>query len=225
MALHSREDFCTLCGITSRELSTYISRGHAVPSGNVFDDTIPQNDEFIKKRAEIIKKKKAKETESSSNTKAVKPPIKTHHLGSPNYTKIKQHQHTEPSTEDIEKIPLVELERRQKVLYIEKTAEEIEKLKLHNAKASGESIPSELVKGVVSVLAKSFITSFHNGAESLLITMSKKMDIDRVQLAEFKGELLKIINESIHKTVDDSKRQISNIVQEYAIQRGPGEKE
>lgn len=218
MALHTREDFCELTGIKSREVSTYISRGKIVLSGELFDDTIPQNAEFIKKRAEIMSKKKGIE----QTPPETKPEYKN---VSPNYANLKTPKYVPPAPGTEDKTPIIELERAKLILQNIKTTEEIEKLRLHNAKASGESIPTELVKVIFAQHSKSVITSFHNGAENLLIEISKKLGMDRSVLAEFKGVLVKIINDAVDKSITESKKQIGNVVKEYAVKREQGEKE
>jgi hypothetical protein len=217
MALYKREDFCKLIGLQSRELSTYIKRGKVFLSGELIDDAITQNAEFMQKRAEILLKKNG----------GTAPPVTTevHNQVSPNYQNIKHHQFKEVPPPAGDKTPIVELERTKLILGNIKTTEEIEKIRLHNAKAAGESIPIDVVKVVVAQLAKGFITSFQNSSENFLIEISKKVGMDRVMLADSKGLLFKNINEAINKAVDESKKQITDIVKEYAIKKEQGERE
>lgn len=218
MSLLTKKEFCVLTGLKPRQISIYVGRGKIFLSGDLIDESVQQNAEFIKQRAELMANKVPTGTINTKTTKE-------HKLVSPNYANIKVPKHKAHTDSHGEKTPLVELERIQKGLTIEKTIEEVEKLRLHNAKAAGESIPIDVVKVVVAQLAKGFITSFQNGSENFLIEISKKVGMDRVMLADSKGKLFKTINESINKAVDESKKQISDIVKEYAIKKEPGEKE
>lgn len=217
MALYKREDFCALTGLQSRELSTYIKRGKVFLSGDLIDDAITQNAEFMQKRAALLLKK------NGGDPAVVKT---THHDDvSPNYKNIKAHKFSDVPPAPGDKTPIVELERTKLILGNIKTTEEIEKIRLHNAKAAGESIPIDTVKVVVAQLAKGFITAFQNSSENFLIEISKKVGMDRVVLADSKGLLFKNINDAINKAVDESKKQITDIVKEYAVKKEPGEKE
>lgn len=213
MALHTKKKFCELVGIATKDLSNYIKRGKVVLSGELIDDEIKENVEFIKKRAEL----KVKEVIEKSS-----PANHEHKAASPNYEKIKTYIHenrTEPSD-----LSIVELEKIKKTLDIDKITEEIEILKKKNEKLAGESIPTDLVKMLFAQYSKSVATSFHTAADNFLMEISKKHDIDREEMAKLRGELIKKINEANHKSIEDSQKMISNIVSEFTAKKQQGEK-
>lgn len=214
MPLHTKPDFCTLTGIKPKDLSIYVKRGKVVLSGDLVDDTIKENIDFIKKRAarmvESVSEKTTSVTEDHKNV-------------SPNYSSIKTYIHE--NRHEAPALGIVELEKIKKVLDIDKITEEIEILRKKNEKLAGESIPTDLVKVVFAQHSKSIATSFHVAADNFLMDISKKHDIDRVELAKLRGILIKKINEAIDKSIEDSKKQIYNIVVQYSDKKQQGEKE
>lgn len=215
MALLTKDEFCALTGIEKRSITTYVSRGKIILSGELIDQEIPQNQEFIKYRQDKFSDKIVKKPDA----------VKQYTDVSPNYSKIKSPEYKPPSDDGGSKVSIYNLDVQQKMLSIEKTAEEIEKLRLHNAKASGESIPTELVTVVFAQFSKSITTSFKNSVENILTELMHKSGISDNILAQYKGILINEINSGVDRAVNESQHQIKNIVSEYAVKREQGEKE
>jgi hypothetical protein len=214
MALLTKEEFCELTGIEKRSIPTYVKRGKIILSGELIDQEIPQNQEFIKHRLDKFADKIQKKT----------PEVKQYNNVSPNYSNIKAPEY-KPPTEQKQSGSIYSLEVEHKQLLIQKTAEEIEKLKLHNAKAAGESIPTDMVIVVFAQFSKSITTSFKNSVENILTELAHKQGISDNILAQYKGLLIREINSGVDRAVNESQHQISNIVNEYIVKREQGEKE
>lgn len=215
MALLTKDEFCELTGIEKRSITTYVGRGKIILSGELIDQDIPQNKEFIKYRQDKFSDKIGKKPTE---------PVKQYNDVSPNYSKIKPPDY-KPAQENDAKISIYNLDVQQKILLIEKTTEEIEKLRLHNAKASGESIPTELVTVVFAQFSKSITTSFKNSVENILTELMHKLGVADNILAQYKGILINEINAGVDRAVNESQHQIKNIVNDYSVKREQGEKE
>ena len=96
---------------------------------------------------------------------------------------------------------------------------------LKEEKMIGASIPTELVKMVFAQHSKSITSAFHTGADNFLMEISKTKGLNRNELAEMRGALILIINKAVDKSIEESKKSISNIVQEFSVKKEVGEKE
>lgn len=70
MSLHTKKEFATLCGLTTNKLSVYHSRNKFLLTGDLIDDTLPQNKEFLiyhseKNRGKLAAQRPEKNTPSA----------------------------------------------------------------------------------------------------------------------------------------------------------------
>jgi hypothetical protein len=215
MPKFTKAEFASLCGLSTSNITTYISRGKIVMTDELIDDSISQNGGFLEKRREALKKEVHEVDETvSTETKEVK-------TDKPKAAKVKELK----TDGDIEGSGYHQLEKKKKALDIQKITEEIEILKVKKDKLHGIVIPTELVKMVMSQFSASISTSFKNGAENWLIEISKTAGLNRTQVAEARGKLIKVINNAVNEAVDASKKMVAQIQAEHTEKREVGEKE
>jgi hypothetical protein len=102
--------------------------------------------------------------------------------------------------------------------------QQIELNRLKIEKLSGDLIPTELVRVVFAQHFKNVSTSFHQAADGFISNIVKITGMDRQQMAGLRSELIRIVNESINEGVDESKKNVDQIVGEYSQTRGQGER-
>lgn len=248
MAIYTRKEFSELCGMTPGNLSNYVKRGHVLPNADDMIDTSEmKNAYFFEKRRSMppkpvkIIEPKVPEVVNSENPEVAEaiisepveelPPIKVHPQPvNINPKKLPTKKISDANTYvDSNYDPAVvrrfELENAQKDANLRKTLKEIAILELKEQKQRGEVIPTDIVMPIMAQHFKSVTTEFKQGAEQLLVILQAKHGFSRDQMAEYRGNLIKIINDSIKKAVAESEKSIENIVSEYSTKKGVGERE
>jgi hypothetical protein len=192
MATHSKKEFAELCGTTTRHLSIYIKRKKVVVSDvGLIDDTVPQNNLFLKKRAAKPKQKVDK---------------------APDPAKIAR---------DVELKELLAMEKEAKQLAILSKRKEQTLLDARIQKMHGVLIPTDLVKNLFAQHFREVSTSFKQGIDGILSEIGKKAKLNGNQMAEIRGRMVKILNESVERSVNNSKKSVQNVVTEYQTTKNP----
>lgn len=208
MAKVSRKLFAEICGVKPNYLNNYIGRKKVhVGNDNLIDDSLPMNAEFKSNR---VRKK-----EEPKKEKFEPLPLTAEEL------KLKKQQSEIEAQAATKKY---NLEQQLKELAIEKAEQEVELNKIKIAKAQGEVIPTDLVKVVFAQHSKSITVSFHQGADNFISQIAKRTGMKREEMASLRGELIKVVNQSVKDSIKESKVAIKNIVSEYSEKRGVGER-
>jgi hypothetical protein len=203
----SKKKFAELCGMPTNALAVYIRRKKIEVQNDEIDLGSEVNRLFLEK-----------------------------HGGKENYTppapkskiKVEVPEETPESIEQNSTAPrtnltLTQLEREKKLADLQKVEVDTRIAKLREEKLMGQNIPTDLVKGVVTQLSKSFVSKFKDGAENILISVSKMKGLSNEEMAKLRGELVAIINESIKNSVGDCKRAVTSIINTYSNSRQVGE--
>lgn len=119
---------------------------------------------------------------------------------------------------------LVELEKTLKELDRDKRKKEISLLTLKESKLKGELIPVHLVADLITVYAKSINDEFLQVNRQIINEISHRKRLSSTEQAEIKSQLTGILNKSISKAKDQTKKQMAKIINEYSETRGPGER-
>lgn len=153
MSSLTKKEFAKQCGLTTRELSVYISREKVILTRNKIDDTLPENVEFMesKKGKGLVKKLDIilKPPMTKEEQKVIEARLKEQDKRSKLNTNIKERD-------------------------LEKVNEEIELLKIKRLKLEGLVIPLEPIRNLMSQEFKQFVISFQQGADILIMEISKK---------------------------------------------------
>jgi hypothetical protein len=222
MAKYKQVEFAELCNITRGQVSVYVKRGNLVIEDGVLDDRHPINNIFIQKRrakqsgapeparaAASVPKPKPRpsdfendEDDFNSDTEAKKRQKNRKRSGESDY-----------GTELI----------RQQELKNEKVLEEIALLRKRNMKMDGEAIPTSAVLSVISFFGKAYTDGTQQFMDNFLNSISARKGLSSAEYAEFRGTIIKGINEIATRANRESKKNISNIIQEFSNSRGVGE--
>ncbi len=227
MAYLTRSEFAERCGLPKKTARAYISqnikRGKIIPTsdGKLIDDTIPQNIEFLQKE---IEKNSAKVLE-----KEPKAPILRMIRPDPDFSKIQDDiEDLDLSADEQDEIdsntPLSALDKKYKLALLKKVKVDTRINEHKEAKLKGDVIPIDLARIIVAQLSQSFVTEFKNTAEDILTLFSKRKQMNTNEIAEIRGGLIECINSGAESAVKLAQQGISNIADEYAIKRSPGER-
>ena len=216
MAKYTRREFYELCGVSKAYLANYIKRGTVIiGEDGLIDDKNLYNKAFKDKRVGVPKVEEAPKPTPKPTLKPKKTTATRKRKAVPD---------SSPDRELEESNERWNLDREIKQAELRKKEEEIKKLQAQNAKLSGEQIPTELVKVVFSQHFKSVTTAFHQGADNFIATIAKQTDMTKAQSANLRSDLIAIVNQSVDEAIELSKESVDNIVNEYKMVRGKGER-
>jgi hypothetical protein len=197
MALRTKAETARYLGVTNQYISTNIERKRLVVTkdGMIDDQNIINKDLISKKLAE----------------KLILPPKQP---------EKKKRGRKPKNYESIEAVPelsvdaSLSLDAQKKQAEIIRIAASTEKLKLEIQKIRGQSIPTELVQGVISALGQSFQTAYKNGSTLLVMNIAHQTRMTSEQETKFKTELIELINESHLNAINEAKRMVKQIIQQ-----------
>src|SRR5262249_54495412 len=89
-------------------------------------------------------------------------------------------------------------ERRDKI----KRERELAEAKLN--RMAGRMIPTDMVIGLFREHFRSFTDAFRNGSENILTEIAQKAKLNRNDIAELRGQFVKIINNAVDEGVESS---------------------
>lgn len=228
MAFLSTVEFAERCNLSQGNLSNYKARGKCRMTGDFYDDKDPINSMFLAARDAIAAKKKLGIKTARGNRwkekpkkKAVKekktepdfggfvpddlPPNKKQLPPEPN-----RQQYSQSDDDDGGGLQVVKM--KADIARIN-SVRELNQLKIQ--KQQGELIPTELVRPVIAQLAKSLASNFKSGADNLIVEISHRKKMTGAELADLRAILVGIVNDSISKSVKDSKKMSEHIARDY----------
>ena len=194
MALYTRAQFADLCGKKRGHVTTYVTRGKLIVENDMIDDEHPVNK--LQKEKWLSK------------------------MSAPVAVAIDELSTPDESSEVIKRRPsnkgaeLTDLEKEKKRAEIAKIKSATAKTELQTAKLRGESVPTDYVKNIISVLGHSLQSSYKNGAEILLLEFAQKAKLAPEVESEMKGRLIDLVNKSQRAAIIEAKKALSALVEE-----------
>lgn len=203
MALYTRKEFYEKCGIQKAHLNVYIQRGKVILSSEgLIDDTIEKNRIFYERQL-----------------------IKLQVNGIPvKKTVTEEKPEAEKRTDNFNSKIVFELEQKLKQAELEKKEVDTRIALLKEEKLRGIVIPTDIVTMLFAQHFKSMSVEFNQGADNLITEFSKMAELNITQISELRGKLIAIVNDAIHRGIEESKKSVKNIVAEYSEKKGVGEK-
>lgn len=201
MAIYKKGEFAKLCGVGNSAITNAIKRYQLVDKNGRIDTSIPTNYDYMM----VARARNGMDSESIpdnpasviSKMKAIeKPPAK----------KTVTEKTNDSSTYD--------LERKKKLADIEKKQVDIRIALLTEQKLKGESIPTSIVKEIITQMSKSFIETYRDSSEQFVINIAHKNRLTADQSAEMKGELIRMINKSHDDAISEAQAALKAIVQQ-----------
>lgn len=232
MAFHTKKDFADLCYIPTNMLSVYIKRKKVIVKNDLINDSVAENADFLKKMqakgpsSAFISTAAAKKEEEKPAEKPEKPakrPPKTED-SDPDSAENSNKNLFKPG-EDLLNLNDYQLDREIKLRDIAKKEVDTRIAILKEEKMLGTNIPTDLVKGVVSNLTKTFIASFKDGADFFVIEISKRKSLTAQETADLKGRLVEIINSSSTKAIEETRKNLKIIIDQVSVKKEVGEHE
>lgn len=209
----SKGEFAKMLGKHPAYVDTYIKRNQIVTcaNGKMIDITNEANVSFMRhiQRKNEIKEQQVDQpskkgyqkkttTKKTTEKKVVIPQLKP-----------LDYSPTDPS-ESNQGIYNIKIQKEQADL--DKKLLDAERVRLVNAKMRGENVPTLMVKNLIAQLSKSFISNYKEAADRLLIEISHRKKLSVSEEAEMKGLLVKIINESHDRAINEADKQLETII-------------
>lgn len=202
MPKYSRKELCALLGITQAFISMAVQRGHLILSNGLIDDQNPTNALYIEKK--IGGGLPAPEYKATPAPAKVDPLI----------------PRTNGNTTEQFSLNIVKTK-----VSIKKLNEEYELAKIKKEKLQEKHIPIEIIKALLVAQSENLKIAWEYAAEDLIVRLSSRMQLTRVETAEIKSFLNDIINKATIKQADETKKSLRKLNKEFSESKGRGEHE
>lgn len=214
MALLSKKEFATACGMNTGQLSVSINRDKKVNvrGDGMIDTSDEKNSLFLLKR-----KSKAKENDLSSVTDSVKPEVSTEKAKN---TK-KEIKYTDDDSEvevsdDEEKIMgIPESDKKYQHYRALRTQKLAELAQMEIEKQMGLLIDYESVRSLLLIHSKSLTVSFKTCVEGIIDRIGDMYEVGAKDKSQLKRDALEKINVAGEDAISESKKSLKIIVQKF----------
>lgn len=216
MPKYTKKEWAALCGMNTGNLSNYAVRGQVIYTGDLIDDQLPVNADFLKRRADLLKTKPASTVQDpkTDNTQAAVSEQPSERIHRPN------------------PIPPKADARNKYALEAEKKFYEIENAKVQNdilheklLKLRGESIPTDMVTMLFAEQTRNMTDTFKNTLEKHLSQWAKASGIGRDEVAKYRKEITRSINDANKNALAQTKKGLRKIINETSNKKDVGERE
>lgn len=220
MALYTKKEFAELCKQATNYLSVNIKRGKVICVDDKIDSENLTNKLYLEKiygRMDFVPGLPVKPT--------VQPQL-------PIFSPKGADKDEDPlSDEDMEKIKALyggmdypTLEKIYKYRQGEKLKSDIEKNGIEVQKKKGELIPAAPIVDIVFQLKQYWITHSKIAFEKALMEIGHKYELTSEDLAYFRGNNTKLINDAMVASSQEFKNNLDGILFQYSTKRGVGER-
>lgn len=201
MTVYTRKEFSELTGLKSNKVSTYISRKKVIPlADGCIDGNDPRNAAFLQKHSALLEPviKQAPEKPQQQPTQETEQPLETDYAA---------------------------LDRQKLSAQVEKLNQEVRLLRIKEEKLKGVVVPSEVIMPVFLQHNQSVLTAVKNESDEFVRLFSKKRSLSGEEVAEVKSELIEWFNRAMDSANTLSKVTIKDIINNYSITKGVGERD
>lgn len=204
MAIYKKGEFAKLCGIGNSAITNAINRHQLIETNGRIDTSIAMNYDYMM----VSRARNGLDSEGvPDNPASVLSKMKAIEQPAPKKTKAEQ-------TDSDSAQGAYDLERRKKLADIEKKQVDIRIALLTEQKLKGESIPTNIVRDIITQMSKSFIESYRDKSEQFVINIAHKNRLSADQSAEMKGELIRMINKAHDDAISEAQAAMKAIVQQ-----------
>lgn len=208
MGLLSKREFGDKCGIATNSLATYLRRGKVVIGADEkFDDTNPVNAAFVLKR-------QAKKPEGKIEKEITPVSSSTALNQAPTPKPKKSGKEKKKESDRFEK--RFEIDTTEKEKKIGKLSLDSEILQIKRDRLMGKVIPTDIVKDLFSRHFKAMSVANKQGMDEIVLEFSKKAKMNRNDIAELKGHILRVMNKATDNAISESRKELKNIILEYS---------
>lgn len=198
MSVVTKAVFAEMCGLKTNKLWNYTDRGQVILLGDgKIDCDDPRNKAFLEKKSAKKQKQEPQEKQKPQES----------------------NQDQETGTD------YAALDRQKLSAQVEKLNQEVRLLKIKEEKLKGIVVPSEVIMPVFLQHNQSVLTSVKNESDEFVRLFSKKRGLSGEEIAEIKSGLIEWFNRAMDSASALSKVTIKDIVNNYSITKGVGERE
>lgn len=195
MALHSKKEFAELCGMPSKSLSVYISRGHVLVGENdQIDDKNPVNAAFREKHGARAGRKQPKASGDKSSS------------GTP--------KRDEGFIQTMRDKTEAELENK-------RVNNDLKRLELK--KKMGQVVPTEDVKRLFVMHSENIKGAYVEASDNLIVIFGNKGGLNATDISEMRKKFVDLVNGAIDKAIAGTKGRLQALVAEFSEKRGVGQ--
>jgi len=219
---YKQAELARVIGASSAAISKAVKNGELIRTGKLIDLANTHNYNRIREMHRNAMEQKAEQPQKKLTTTT---------SAQNQLTPIRDNypEHEAPQLDNVQfddDIPTSKhaLDIYQRKLTAQKTKEEVEKLRIQNAKANAEVIPTDLVQDVITRFNKNMITAFHNLAEQRISILAKKYKLSNADIASERGILIEQVNQASKEGIEISLKEVNVIADEYAAKRGVGQR-
>lgn len=228
MALLTKKEFAERCGITIKNLATYVTRHKVIYTkaerrgDERVNDAIEPNCSFLAYHAGKKYLKPKKEVPPKKLMVTRPPTIKEMlpvEMVAPTYKDEVEDEELPPGAAEY-----AGLDAKKVAKQIEKMEKEIEKLTLGNSKAKGQVVPIHLMDSVFLQERQSILMEAKNALQDILSIFGKKRDLTAYERADISAEFTDRLNEMMKRAAAVTEKAIDVIVREFSNKRAVGER-
>jgi len=202
MAELKLSEFAEYCGVKDSYITTYKNRGNIFVTKtkvgnryiNIFDTDNEVNKIFISGCKNSIPNKKTEEEYSTS------------------------------SDDESGSSGLYSLDQQKKQLEVDKLTVDIELKNIEKQKKLGQMIPTDLIRVLFMRHNKNIVTSFKEHMTKVLNVKVRAIGGNKADVIDIENSIELAINESIVNTLEVTKSQLDNIIEDSAEKRGIGQR-
>lgn len=228
MPLFTVKEIGEMCGIVPKNIHTYICRGKLIKrKDGLIDDNNKINIEFLSKyNSNYVVEQVFVKVDKPIQIKKKELPVNENQLPE------KEESIIEKKKEEI----IVKQERKKRgrskpkedskydlsnfignnilnQLKAKKLIEETELLKIKRERETGKLISFELAKNIFNIHITNIVQELKNMADNYTSDLCSRLYADRNILAEFRGKLITVLNESAKNAFKKSERDLKNITE------------
>lgn len=206
-----------MCGMTTGTLSTYASKARrkVVYTNEYVDSSIEPNKSFLEK------------WQDKNYTPIIANSVKPEPVKQPRITRsptLKEMSSEIEQEEESEKEEVYGLDAKKLATQILKMEKEIEKLTLSNAKSQGEVVPVGLMDALFLQERQSILIESKNTLTDILAILAKRRDLTASERSDISAEFVDRLNETMKRAANTTEKAIHEIVAQFSIKRGKGER-
>jgi len=196
MAFYKKGDFAKMIGMTPGNLYRAVKDGKVIVDGKLIDSEDPINLNFIQHRKNLLEQKGDSLVPQTPVDESMiqKSSDSVANKASEQFSKYKLDKEDAELRQKIAQASMAEVKLKEMV---------------------GSSLPTGLVKNVMSMLGQSFITNYKNGVDAIVAEFSHRKKLSPVEMAEMKGEIVKIVNEAHSISIGQAVKEVRNLVLQH----------
>lgn len=204
MPYYSQSEFAKLIGKSNAYVSTYISRGKILKSGDVIDSTVQKNIDIMMKLGVDVDA-----INGATTKRPTKPPTVTKKPQETKKENSKKIDISPPPPENTGGQYQLDLDKKEAELEFKQVQTRIKLIE--EERLRGELIPVDLVSEMISQLSRSIITTYKDSMDKFLIEVSHRKKMSDKDTAELKGLMVEQINKAHDNAITEAIKELKDV--------------